>query len=205
MKALLIAIVGGSGSGKSWLADRLQAALAPHAVRVSLDDFYHDSSHLSLGRRARRNFDHPRALDWVTLERALTRLRRGQAARVPRYDFATHARQSGDQRVEPRPVVLVEGLLALHHPALRALYDLGVFVTCPPKVRLERRLERDVAARGRVPADVRRQFREQVEPMHVRYVEPQQQWADLVLEPPIGAAEVRRVAAVIRRLAALAG
>jgi len=201
MKACLIAIVGGSGSGKSWLAAHLESALAPAAVLVSLDDFYHDNSHLPPGRRALRNFDHPRALDWDELVRVLKRVRHGQAARVPCYDFATHTRGPDGRRLDARPVVLVEGILALHQPALRELYDFSVFVSCAAEVRLERRLARDVATRGRHPDDVHRQFHQQVQPMHERYVEPQRKWADLVLEPPIGTREVRRVAAVIRKLA----
>ena len=201
MKACLIAIVGGSGSGKSWLADHLHTALAPAAVLVSLDDFYLDNSHLPPGRRALRNFDHPRALDWDELLRVLNRLRRGQSARVPQYDFATHTRHGHGKRVEARPVVLVEGILALHHPALRDLYDLSVFVSCAAELRLERRLARDVATRGRHPDDVHRQFHQQVQPMHERFVEPQRKWANLVLEPPIGSRQVRQTAAAIRKLA----
>jgi len=199
MKPCLIAIVGGSGSGKTWLAAHLERALAPAAALVSLDDFYLDNSHLPPGRRALRNFDHPRALDWDELVRVLKRLRRGQAARVPNYDFATHTRGGEGRRLEARPVVLVEGILALHQPALRDLYDLSVFVSCAADLRLERRLARDVATRGRHPDDVHRQFHQQVQPMHDRYVEPQRKWADLVLEPPIGTREVRRVAKEIRQ------
>src|SRR5512140_3253218 len=91
-RPLLVAIVGGSGSGKTWLARRLQRRLAPEAARVSLDDFYRDRSRLSPARRARLNFDHPRSIDWAEFERVLGRLSAGRSARVPRYDFRTHCR-----------------------------------------------------------------------------------------------------------------
>src|SRR6185436_16193427 len=115
---ILIAITGGSGAGKTWLARELQSALGRRAARISLDDFYRDSSHLSPGRRAAINFDHPRTIDWPTLERALRQLRAGRPARVPRYDFKTHCRVRTQAVLRPRPIVVMEGLWLLRRPSL---------------------------------------------------------------------------------------
>src|SRR5436190_14774555 len=102
MKPVLVAILGGSGSGKSWLAEKLAACLRGNAVRIAMDDFYRDRSHLSPGRRARINFDHPRAVDWPLFEKTLRELRSGRAVTMPRYDFETHTRLIKTRTVKPR-------------------------------------------------------------------------------------------------------
>jgi uridine kinase len=187
---LLVAIVGGSGAGKSWLADRLQANLGATAARLSLDDFYHDRSHLPSGTRARINFDHPRTIDWVRLEAVLRDCLAGRSTRVPRYDFKTHARLTRTRLLRPKRLIIVDGLWLLRRPALRRLFGLRIFIDCPAKVRLSRRLARDLLLRGRDKASIHRQFREQVEPMNAQYVVPQAQWADVILKAPIGQTEV---------------
>jgi uridine kinase len=194
----LVAIVGGSGAGKSWLADQLQRLLAPLALRVSLDDFYRDRSHLSPSRREKINFDHPRAIDWRALETALRQCREGRAIALPQYDFKSHTRAAAPVRCEPKALVLVDGLWLLRRPSVRRLFDLSIFISCPAHLRLERRLVRDMAERGRSNAAVRRQFRRAVEPMHERYVAPQERWADIVLHPPLCKAYVRQLAAQLR-------
>ena len=170
---LLVAIVGGSGSGKSWLAERLQALLGRRARCVSLDDFYRDRSHLSPRRRATLNFDHPRAIDWESVETVLQKLAAGEPAKLPSYDFRTHCRRSRLKVLRPASVVLVDGLWLLRRPAIRRLFQCRVFIACPGKVRLRRRLNRDMALRARSEESVRRQFRSTVQPMHARFVEPQ--------------------------------
>lgn len=179
----LVAIVGGSGSGKTCLAKRLQQSLGQNSIHLSLDDFYLDRSHLTPGRRARLNFDHPRAIDWPLFERVLRALRRGRGASVPEYDFATHSRRGAQRRVEPRPVVLADGLWLLRRPSVRRLFSLTVFLDCPATVRLSRRLARDVASRGRTRRSVIQQFRSTVEPMHRAYVEPQRRYAHIIIKP----------------------
>ncbi len=196
----MIAIVGGSGSGKSWLAEKLQAALAPHAVRLSLDDFYLDRSHLPSTRRARLNFDHPRAVDWRELERVLDALRSGARAPVPVYDFKTHSRLARSKVVKPARFVLVDGLWLLRRRTVRRLFTLGIFVDCSARLRLRRRLERDGRSRGRSRSSVLRQFRTTVEPMHARYVAPQVRQADVVVPGTSGTPQIRRLAGRIRRL-----
>ena len=180
----LVAIAGGSGSGKGWLAGRLHRLLGDRAGHLALDDFYHDRSHLPADRRALVNFDEPDAIDWACAERVLADLREGRAAEVPRYDFATHCRHPQPARRDPRPLVIVEGLWLLHPSPLGRFFDLKVYLDCPPALRLERRLARDQAERARSPEDILRQFEGTVAPMHDRHVEPQKQWADLVLTQP---------------------
>ncbi len=197
---LVIAIAGGSGSGKTWLADRLQAVLGRMVLRISLDSFYRDRSRVPEASRARINFDHPRAIDWAAVEQALGTLLKGRRAEIPTYDFKTHSRLLRIQNAPPRPVILLEGLWPLRRRSVRRQVSFGIFLHCPARVRLDRRVARDQASRGRTSASVRRQFRACVEPMHRRFVEPQAKIADLVLREKCGATEVTRLASEIRRL-----
>ena len=185
MRPKLIAIVGGSGSGKSWLADRLQQAFGDNVSRVCLDAFYRDRSHLPPARRSCINYDHPRCIDWRSLEEALISLSRGRPAVLPQYDFATHTRSQVGATVPPAPIVLVEGLWLMRRPSIRKLFALTIFLDCTGDLRLHRRLMRDAAERGRTSESVRRQFRHTVAPMHERFVGPQKAHADLVIKSPL--------------------
>lgn len=197
MRPILIAIAGGSGSGKTHLAKKLQAALGRSAGCLSLDDFYRDRSHLAPARRARINFDHPAAIEWPLVERTLRSCLSGKVVSVPRYDFATHSRTPMANSFKPKPVVLVDGLWLLRRPAVRRLFALRIFIDCPANTRLNRRLARDQRSRGRSAASIRQQFRTMVEPMHARYVAPQARSADVHLRGSWGP---REVAALLRRI-----
>lgn len=199
-RPLLVAIVGGSGSGKSRLAARLADALGAKAGCLSLDDFYLDRSHLSPARRARINFDHPRTIDWPAFESALRALKSGRSTRHPVYDFATHSRQRKASVLNPKPVILVDGLWLLHRPPLRRMFTLGIFLDCPARVRLGRRLARDLRSRGRTADSIRRQFRTTVEPMHRRYVAPQAGLAGLVLKANPNARQIKEIISGIESL-----
>ena len=188
------AIAGGSGSGKTWLARKLQAAFGRRAARLSLDDFYRDRSCVSPARRARINFDHPRAIAWADVEKVLRALTAGRVARWPGYDFKTHCRTRRKIILRPHPIVLMDGLWLLRRPSLRRLFRIRIFVEGSKRVRLQRRLERDVRSRGRSQASVLLQFRTTVEPMHIRFVAPQRRWADVVVKSHIGPPEVRELA-----------
>ena len=196
-KPVLVAIVGGSGSGKTWLAQKLCKSLKNRAVRLSLDDFYRDRSSLSPERRARLNFDHPQAIDWKAFEGVVQDCLAGRKTTIPRYDFKTHTRHRRPRVLRPTPVIFVDGLWLLHRAKLRRLFGLSIFLDCPGKTRLGRRLARDLLGRGRSAESVREQFKRTVEPMHRRYVEPQAKWADLVVRRKIGE---REIAAVLRLL-----
>lgn len=189
----LVAVVGGSGSGKSWLVSRLEALFPEQSASVSLDSFYQDRSRVPVGLRAHLNYDHPRAIDWSLAEKFFTAWRQGDPAWLPSYDFATHTQQQG-RWCMPRPLLLADGLWLLWRPELRRLFDLTVYVDCPEDVRLARRLARDTANRGRTPDSIREQFHKWVAPMHGQFVEPQKKWADIILPQPIGKREVKWLA-----------
>ena len=168
-------ICGGSGSGKSTLVQLLRSLLPPDAVSVlHFDSYYRDLSHLQPSAREVCNFDHPDSLEAELLAEHIDALAAGQAVDVPTYDFATHARLELRDRVEPAPLVLVEGILLFAFAELLGRMSHSVFLDVPESVRLERRMARDVVARGRTPESVRRQFVATVAPMHDAFVQP---WA----------------------------
>lgn len=186
----LVAVVGGSGAGKGWLVERLCRVIGEAACRLQLDDFYRDRSHLPPSRRARVNFDIPGAIDWAWTERVLRDCRAGQRTTLPCYDFATHTRVAERPEWAPRSLVFVDGLWLLRRPAIRRLFDLKIFLDTPADLRCTRRLARDVAERGYTRDMVDRQLRTAVLPMHMRYVEPQKKYADVILAQPFREAEL---------------
>jgi uridine kinase len=196
----LVAIVGGSGAGKTWLADRLQQAIGPQVGRLSLDDFYLDRSHLSPARRSGLNFDHPRAIDWPLVERVLRDCRAGRSTRVPRYSFSQHTRlRQHDEWIPPRCIVM-DGLWLLTRPTVRQQFDLRIFLDCPTRLRLERRLSRDLIERERGADSIREQFWRTVVPMHELYVAPQVRWADLILPEPPSDEQIQELIETVRNL-----
>ena len=198
----LIALVGGSGAGKSWLSERLVQELGDEAAALSLDDFYRDRSCLKPAERSRLNFDHPEAIDWPLFESVVRDLQDGRTAFIPRYSFASHTRSSERRPISPRPFIIVEGLWLLWPPQLEQLFDLRVFLNCAESLRWERRLARDLHERGRCTDSIREQFWNVVAPMHERFVEVQKPWADRVLEQPISRVELGELVATIRALRA---
>lgn len=193
-----IAVVGGSGSGKTWLAQKLAAWLGEEAVHLCVDHFYRDLSHLQEAERERINFDDPAAIDWDSLRSVMESLERGETAQVPVYDFAEHVRKSGSVSLDRRPFVVVEGLWLLHLEWLQEKFAMSVFVDCPEDVRLLRRIERDVIARGRTEESVRRQFAAHVQPMHARFVEPQRERAQRCVGSPMLEREIQELLAACR-------
>jgi uridine kinase len=181
MRPQLVGIAGGSGSGKSTLAQAL-VERRPGACVVELDWYYLDLSHLSIGERAGWNFDHPDALDWALMIEQMRRLGAGKGVDAPVYDFATHTRGTARRAIYPAPLVVVEGILALHDAALRNALDVRIFVSAGEPVRLARRLERDVRERGRTPESVHEQFARTVRPMHEAYVEPTREHAQVIAD-----------------------
>lgn len=177
-----VALAGGSGSGKTSLTKALVDALgAERCAVLDHDSYYRDLQDLPLAARARVNFDHPDSLESDLLASHIKALRAGRAVERPRYDFANHARLPATVRIEPRPVILCEGILLLAVPELRAAFDLRVFVDAPADVRALRRLQRDIRERGRTVESVVSQYMTSVRPMHEQFVEPARNTADLVL------------------------
>lgn len=193
----LIAITGGSGAGKTWLAGKLKDALAPNATCLSLDDFYLDRSNLTPKARMAINFDSPDAIDWPLFRAMLDDCRQGRVARIPSYDFTTHTRLPFVKSLVPTPVILVEGLWLLWQSQYCESFDLKIFLDCPVDLRLERRLARDTVERGRARESVCSQFWDTVAPMHEEFVAPQAAWADLVMQAPLRETQVAQLAEMI--------
>lgn len=170
---LIIAVSGGSGSGKTTFAKGLKKCFGEEYVGVlSQDSYYLDLSRLFDRDGGRVNFDHPSSLDFSLLAQHLRTLKHGEPVEVPIYDFTTHSRRPASLMFQPRPVIVVEGILLLSQPEVMQFVDYSVFVDTPEAVRFARRLERDVRERGRSPEGVREQFEKQVKPMHDEFVEP---------------------------------
>ena len=179
---LVIGVAGGTGSGKTTVADEIVRRVGDHRiVTVHQDRYYHDLSHLDEAERHRHNFDHPDAIEDRRLVEHLSLLRSGLSAALPRYDFSRHVRMAEIDLTEPRPVILVEGILILAIPAVRALLDVKLYVDTDPDLRFIRRLDRDLADRGRSVESVIEQYLATVRPMHLEFVEPSKRWADVII------------------------
>lgn len=177
----LIAIVGGTASGKTTLASDLVSVAAGDVGMIPLDAYYRCNGHLPMETRARVNYDHPDAFEASLLVDHLARLRRGEGVEVPRYDFATHSRSKVTERAIARKVIVVEGILTLHFEELREMFSYSIFVDTPDDLRFSRRLARDVRERGRTEECVRLQWQETVQPMFSEFCAPTKQFASEVI------------------------
>lgn len=187
MKPYLIGIAGGSGSGKTTFAKDLLAKLpTEHCALIYQDNYYFDQSSRFDHDGGAVNFDHPSALDFDLLAKQLSQLKRGSAVEIPVYDFATHRRLSKVLHQPPKKLILVDGILIFYPESVRALFDERIYFEAPESLRFKRRLERDVRERGRTPEGVEAQFKKQVKPMHDQFVEPTQQFADVIIRDEAG-------------------
>ena len=176
---MILGICGGTGSGKTTVAERLAQALGPdQALLLAQDAYYKDSGHLSLEERSRQNYDHPDAVDFELLTRHVEALRKHQPVQQPSYDFSAHVRREETTCVDPRTVVIVEGILIFQDSRLRSLFDLKIFVDTDADVRFIRRLRRDIRERGRSLDSVVQQYLDTVRPMHQEFVEPCRRFAE---------------------------
>lgn len=197
-RPLFIGIGGGSGSGKTTVAEALVDRLERRVVLVQHDAYYRHSPHLTFEDRSRVNYDHPDSLETELLVEHLATLRDGRAVDRPVYDFAAHLRASEVVQVEPAPVILVEGILVLAEPHLRSELDLKIFVDTDPDVRLARRVQRDIEERGRTLDSVIEQYFSTVRPMHLEFVQPSMRYADLIIPEGYNPAAVATVVELIR-------
>ncbi|MDX1741635.1 MAG: uridine kinase [Rhodothermales bacterium] len=181
-KPVVIGIAGGSGSGKSTVLDRIIADFGSDRIAVlDHDSYYFDLEHLTSEERAGVNFDHPDSLDTALMRQHLDELLAGQIAQKPIYDFNAHTRSVETTPVEPRPVIIVEGILVLAEPSLYELMDIRIFVDAAPDVRLMRRIRRDMIDRGRSIESILAQYERSVRPMHNQFVEPSKMRADVII------------------------
>jgi uridine kinase len=199
---VIIGIAGGSGSGKTTVAnvilDRVGAnsiAFLPH------DAYYKDLRHLPTAQRALVNFDHPDSLETELLVEHLRKLRQWEAVEIPIYDFTIHARTDKTQRIEPQPVILIDGILIFAEPSLLQMFDVKIFVDTPPDIRFIRRLQRDIQERGRSVESVIHQYQTTVRPMHLEFVEPSKREADVII--PEGGLNLVAMDMVVARIEAL--
>ena len=199
---LVIGIAGGSGSGKTTVAQEILQRVGPARIAfLQHDSYYKDLSGLPPTQRAEVNFDHPNSLETDLLIEHIASLRERKAVEVPIYDFSTHSRTAKTFTVQPRGVILVEGILIFTEAALRGMFDVKIFVDTDSDLRFIRRLERDITERGRTTESVIKQYQLTVRPMHLEFVEPSKRYADVII--PEGGHNTAALDMVVARIEAL--
>ena len=179
---LVIGIAGGSGSGKTTVAQEILQRVGPDRIAyIQHDSYYKDLTGLPPAQRAEVNFDHPNSLETNLLISHVEKLKAGKSIEVPVYDFSADSRTGKTFTVRPHRVIIVEGILIFVEPALRALFDVKIFVDTDPDVRLIRRLQRDITERGRTVESVIKRYQATVRPMHLEFVEPSKRYADVII------------------------
>jgi uridine kinase len=199
---LVIGIAGGSGSGKTTVAQTILQRVGQERIAfLQHDSYYKDLRGLPPAQRNEFNFDHPNSLETELLIEHIGALREGKPVEVPIYDFSTDSRTSQTFTIEPRNVILVEGILIFIEAALRRLFDIKIFVDTDADLRFIRRLERDLHERGRTTESVVRQYLHTVRPMHLEFVEPSKRYADIII--PEGGHNTAALDMVVARVEAL--
>jgi uridine kinase len=199
---LVIGVAGGTASGKTTVVQAILDRVGRERIaHIQHDSYYKDLSHLPLEERRQFNFDHPNALDTELLVQHVRELRRGHSVEVPTYDFSTYCRLPQTRTVHPKPVVILDGILILSEAALRELIDVKIYVDTDADLRLIRRMQRDVAERGRNVESVIQQYLSTVRPMHLEFVEPSKRYADVII--PLGGHNVAALELVTARILSL--
>lgn len=179
---MIIGICGGTGSGKTTIAKKIiETVGTKKVVLIEQDSYYRNLADMPLDERHQANFDHPDSIDSEMLANHLKRLKLGQPIDMPIYDFKTHTRSPKTERVEPKPVVIVEGILIFAEPRILELLDVKIYVDTPDDIRFIRRLQRDIKERGRTVESVIEQYLKTVRPMHFEFVEPSKRFADIII------------------------
>ena len=201
-RPLVIGIAGGSGSGKTTLAQAILDEIGPEKIAfLPHDAYYRNQDHLTFEERVKVNYDHPDSLETELLIKHLKALIAGQAIQMPIYDFKLHSRSKETKIIQPRSIILVEGILILYEKVLRQYFDVKLFVDADPDIRFIRRLERDITERGRSVESVINQYLGTVRPMHLEFVEASKRYADIII--PEGGMNVVALDMVIARLTSL--
>ncbi len=199
---IVIGIAGGTGSGKTTVAEViLKRVGADRIAFLPHDAYYRDLKDLPRAQRDLINFDHPDSLETDLLVRHLQALRRWESVDIPVYDFTVHARTARTRPIDPQPVILVEGILVFAEPGLRELFDVKIFVDTDADIRFIRRLQRDIEERGRTAASVIQQYQTTVRPMHLEFVEPSKRYADVII--PEGGLNTVAMDMVVARMQSL--
>jgi len=201
-RPLVIGIAGGSGSGKTTLAQAILDEIGPEKIAfLPHDAYYRNQDHLTFEERVKVNYDHPDSLETELLIKHLKALITGQPIEMPVYDFRLHSRSQETRNIQPRSIILVEGILILYEKVLRQYFDVKLFVDADPDIRFIRRLERDITERGRSVESVINQYLGTVRPMHLEFVEASKRYADIII--PEGGMNVVALDMVIARLTSL--
>jgi uridine kinase len=199
VKPIIIGVAGGTASGKTTVSDAiLERVGRDRIVYLQHDSYYRDLSHLPLEERSKLNFDHPDALETELLVAHLRQLQAGKPVEIPIYDFTTYQRSAQTRRVEPRRVVLLEGLLIFVDKELREMMDIKLYVDIDADLRFIRRLQRDIQERGRTMESVIRQYLTTVRPMHLEFVEPSKRYADIII--PSGGFNTTAIKMIVARI-----
>ena len=179
--SLVIGVAGGSGSGKSTFAKRVRDYFADEAVLISCDNYYLAHDDIPIEKRAKLNYDIPEAFEFDLMIKQMAELKSGKSFECPVYDFTVHTRSGETIKIDPKPVVIIDGILALYEEKLRDVMDVKVFVETDADERILRRVRRDVGERGRSVESIIEQYLTTVKPMHYRYIEPTKQYADIII------------------------
>ena len=183
MNTMIIAVAGGTGSGKSFLARNLANTYSKKEILIiEQDSYYKDISNLDYKDRCKQNFDHPDAIDSILIENHLKKLLSGKTIYSPRYNFFKHLRERKEKKIKQRPIIIIEGILLLHYVKLHKFYTLKVFVETPEHIRINRRIERDIKFRGRTKSSIEKQYYSTVKPMHEEFVQPSKSYSDIVID-----------------------
>jgi uridine kinase len=202
MKPIIIGVAGGTASGKTTVSDAILERVGRNRIAyIQHDSYYRDLSHLRLEERRKLNFDHPDALETELLVSHLRQLQAGEPIEVPTYDFATYQRHSKPRRVEPRRVILVEGILIFVDKALREMMDVKLYVDTDADLRFIRRLQRDIKERDRTLETVIQQYLTTVRPMHLEFVEPSKRYADVII--PAGGFNQTAIEMIVARVSGM--
>ena len=198
----IIGIAGGTGSGKSTVVKKIVESLPPHYVAVvPLDSYYNDTTEMTQEERRAINFDHPDAFDWKLLIKQVNSLRDGIAIEQPTYSYILNNRLPETIKVEPKPVIIIEGIMTLLNKKLREVMDLKIFVDCDSDERLIRNIQRDTVDRGRTVSMVMERYMEVLKPMHEQFIEPTKRYADIII--PQGGENIKGISILCKYIEGL--
>lgn len=180
---LIIGIYGGTGSGKTTIVNMIASHFSSNDIEIiSQDSYYKDNSDISYEDRCKLNFDHPDAIDFNLLHKHLKNLRKGETVEQPIYDFKIHNRLKKTIQIKPKKILILEGILIMCHAEIRSIFDLKIFINANSKTRMERRIKRDIAKRGRSRDEVLKRYIETLKPMHEKFIEPTKIYANYIIE-----------------------
>lgn len=183
MTPKLIAVSGGSGSGKTYFVNKVSELLdSSKLLIIPLDNYYRDQSHLTIEERIKQNYDQPDSLDFGLLLQHLTDLKNGKSIKMPEYDFAIHTRKQEMKKVSPKEIIIIEGILTLEYEHLRDLAELKIYIETPDDIKFIRRLQRDTKERGRSVESVIEQYLDTVRPMFIKHILPTKKYADIIVD-----------------------